>query len=392
MKEAVIVAFGRSAVGKAPKGTLKDTCPTEFGAQVLKGVLERLPQLDQSWIDDIIIGCAFPEAEQGLNVARTIALRAGVPESVPAYTLNRFCASGLQSIADAANSIMAGQAELVVAGGVESMSKVPMGGNLLIPNASLMDTYPAAHVAMGTTAENVAVKYGITREEQDAFSLDSHIKAARAQADGKFAPEIIPVDAVRVKLDEQGRPVKTTTRFDRDEGVRPNVTMEALGKLPTVFKKNGTVTPGNASQMSDGAAFVVLMEKERALSMGLKPAARFVSFASAGVDPNLMGIGPVAAIPKALQLAGISQEEIDLIELNEAFASQSLACIRELKLNPKLVNVNGGAIALGHPLACTGSFLTCKLLPELARRGGRYGLVSMCIGGGMGAAAVLERI
>lgn len=390
MKEAVIVAFGRSAVGKAPKGKLKDTCPTEFGAQVLKGVLEKLPQLDQSQIDDIVVGCAFPEAEQGLNVARTIALRAGVPESVPAYTLNRFCASGLQSIADAANSIMAGQAEIVVAGGVESMSKVPMGGNMLIPNAYFMDHYPAAHVAMGTTAENVAAKYGITREEQDAFGYASHIKAAKAQAEGKFDAEIIPVDAVKVVKDENGRPVTTTVPFVKDEGVRPNVTMEALAKLPTVFKKNGTVTPGNASQMSDGAAFVVLMEKERAISMGVKPIARFVSFASAGVDPNLMGIGPIAAIPKALKLAGITKDDLDLIELNEAFASQALACTRELGLNPEIINVNGGAIALGHPLACTGSFLTCKLLPEMARRGGRYGLVSMCIGGGMGAAAVME--
>lgn len=390
MKEAVIAAFGRSAIGKAPKGKLKDTCPTEFGAQVLKGVLNKLPQLDQSQIDDIVVGCAFPEAEQGLNVARTIALRAGVPESVPAYTLNRFCASGLQSIADAANSIMAGQAEIVVAGGVESMSKVPMGGNLLIPNAYFMDHYPAAHVAMGTTAENVAAKYGVTREDQDIFAYDSHIKAAKAQAEGKFAPEIIPVEAVQVAADEKGNPVKKLVRFDRDEGVRPNITMEGLDKLPTVFKKNGTVTPGNASQMSDGAAFVVLMEKERALSLGITPVARFISFASAGVDPNLMGIGPIAAIPKALKLAGISKDNLDLIELNEAFASQSLACIRELELNPERVNVNGGAIALGHPLACTGSFLTCKLLPELARRGGRYGLVGMCIGGGMGAAAVME--
>lgn len=390
MKEAVIVALGRSAIGKAIKGQLKDTCPTEFAAQVLRGVLNKIPSLDWSEIDDIIVGCAFPEAEQGLNVARTIAMRAGVPQSVPAYTLNRFCASGLQSIADAANSIMAGQAKIIIAGGIESMSKIPMGGNMIIPNAYFMDNDSAPHTSMGITAENVAQKYKISREEQDIFSCQSHLKAAKAQADGLFSPEIIPVDAVKTKTDSNGYPVQITTRFDTDEGIRPNISAEALAKLPTVFKKNGTVTPGNASQMSDGAAFVVLMEKETALSMGLKPLARFVSFASAGVDPELMGIGPVYAIPKALELAKLTLDDIGLIELNEAFASQSLACIKELHLNPEIVNVNGGAIALGHPLACTGSFLTCKLLPEMARRNVKYGIISMCIGFGMGAAAVME--
>ncbi|MEG2175717.1 MAG: thiolase family protein [Oscillibacter sp.] len=390
MKEAVIVAFGRSAIGKAPKGILKDTRPDDYAPQVLRGVLAKLPQLDPAIIDDIVLGCAFPEAEQGVNTARLVALHAGVPECVSAYTINRFCASGLQSIANAANSIMAGQNEVVVAGGMESMSAIPMGGNFILANSYLMENNPDSLLPMGNTAENVAAKYGITREEQDAFGYNSHLKAAKAQAEGKFDAEIIPVDAVKVTHDAQGNPVRTTVTFQKDEGVRPNITKEALAKLPTVFQKNGTVTPGNASQMSDGASFVVLMEKEKAAALGIPAIARFVSFASAGVDPALMGLGPIAAIPKALKLAGLTTDDIDLFELNEAFASQAIACVRELGLDEEKVNVNGGAIALGHPLACTGSFLTCKLLPELARRKARYGVVSMCVGGGMGSAAVME--
>lgn len=392
MRDTVIIAYGRSAVGKAPKGVLKNTRPDEFATQVIRGVLAKVPQLDPALIDDVILGCAFPEAEQGLNVARTISLRAGIPESVPGQTVNRFCSSGLQTIAAAANAIMADQADIILAGGLESMSMVPMGGNLLSPNPYFMDNNPAPHAAMGITAENVAVRYGITREEQDEFSYRSHIKAAAAQREGKFDEQIIPVDAVKVIKDENGRMVAKTVPFLKDEGVRPNITMEALAKLPTVFKKNGTVTPGNASQMSDGAAMVIVMSGDKAKKLGLIPIARFVSFASAGVDPALMGIGPIAAIPKALALAGLRREDIDLIELNEAFASQSIACIRELGLNEEIVNVNGGAIALGHPLGCTGAFLTAKLLAEMGLRKSRYGLVSMCIGGGMGAAAVFERL
>ena len=390
MRDAVIVAFGRSATGKSPKGILKDTRPEEYAAEVIKGVLAKVPQLDPAMIDDVIFGCAFPEAEQGLNVARSISLRAGLPYSVPAQTVNRFCSSGLQTIASGANAIMCGQADVILAGGVETMSKVPMGGNLLTPTPRMMEESPQEQPAMGTTAENVAEKYGVTREEQDAFAMNSHIKAAKAQADGKFDDQIIPVSAVRVAYDEGGKAYTKVVPFAKDEGVRPGISMEALAKLPTVFKKNGTVTPGNASQMNDAAAAVVLMSAEKAEELGVKPLARFVAFTTAGVDPALMGIGPVEAIPKVLKLAGLTKEDIGLFELNEAFASQALACIRELGLNEDIVNVNGGAIALGHPLGCTGSLLTAKLLSEMALRKCRYGVVSMCIGGGMGAAAVFE--
>lgn len=393
MREAVIVAYGRSAIGRAPKGKLKYTRPEDVAAQVVKGVLDKVPQLDPSEIDDIVMGCAFPEAEQGMNIGRIIGLRVGLPISVPGQTVNRFCSSGLQTIATAANSIMAGQADVILAGGVEFMSAVPMGGNIIAPNPYLMENYPEPYISMGITAENVAEKYNVTREMQDAFGVESHKRATKAQAEGKFDDEIIPLEAVRPVMDESGNVIgQETFIFNKDEGIRPNSTMESLGKLRPVFKNKGSVTAGNASQMSDGAAAVVLMSKEKAEELGIKPIAVFRSFAAAGVPPELMGIGPIEAIPKALKIAGVTKDDIDLIELNEAFASQSLACINELGLDADIVNVNGGAIALGHPLGCTGSFLTCKILSEMKRRDNKYGLVSMCIGGGMGAAAVFELV
>jgi acetyl-CoA acyltransferase len=389
MKEAVIVAYGRSPIGRAFKGALRHTRPDDVAAQVLNGVLEKIPQLDRSLIEDVIMGCAFPEAEQGMNVARVIAQRAGLPDEIPGQTVNRFCASGLQTIANAANAIMTGQQEIVVAGGVESMTMVPMAGNILAPNPYLMENFPESYVTMGLTAENVAVRYEVTREMQDQFAVESHVKATRAQAEGKFDEEIIPIQAIRPVL-KDGKWESQEFVFSKDEGIRPNSSLESLGRLRTVFKARGSVTAGNASQMSDGASITVLMSKEKAEELGLKPIAVFKSFAVAGVAPEYMGMGPAAAIPKALKLAKLKTEDVDLIELNEAFASQSIACINELQLNPDKVNVNGGAIALGHPLGCTGSFLTAKLLAELKRRNERTGLVSMCIGGGMGAAAVFE--
>ncbi len=392
MREAVIVAFGRSAIGKAPKGALRYTRPEDFGAEVLKGVLKKVPQLNPEEIDDVIIGCAMPEGEQGLNIGRIIGQRAGLPDSVPAQTVNRFCSSGLQTIAIAANSIMAGQADVVLAGGIESMSSIPMGGARVCPNPYLIENNPDAFASMGITAENVAVKYGVTREEQDQFGLASQLKAAKAQSEGKFEDEIIPVEAVRKIKDEKGMVSTETFVFNKDEGIRPDANIEKLIKLKTVFKKGGTVTPGTSSQMSDGAAIVLVMSRQKAESLGLKPLAIFRSFAVAGVPAEIMGIGPIEAIPKALKIADMTIEDMDLIELNEAFASQSIACIKELGLDSEKVNVNGGAIALGHPLGCTGAYLTIKLISELKRRKAKYGLVSMCIGGGMGAAAVFECI
>lgn len=390
MKEAVIVSLGRSAVGKAPKGSLRYTRPESLASQVMSGVLKKVPQLKMEDISDVIVGCAFPEAEQGMNMGRLIALRAGLPKEVAAQTVNRFCSSGLQSIATAANAIMAGQSEVILAGGVESMSLIPMGGNNYLPDPSLIETNPEAYMAMGITAENVASQYKITREQQDEFGVASNAKAAEAQKAGKFKEEIIPVEGIRPVKDSQGRVAYETFIFDKDEGIRANTTMESLGKLKPAFKNNGSVTAGNSSQMSDAAAFVLLMSKEKAEALGLEPIATFKSFAVGGVDPSVMGLGPIVAIPKALKLAGVSKDDIDIIELNEAFASQSIACIQELGLNKEIVNVNGGAIALGHPLGCTGTFLTIKTLCELRRRKEKYGLVSMCIGGGMGAAAVFE--
>lgn len=392
MKDAVIVALGRSAVGKAPKGMFRLTRPEDVGSQVLAGVLAQVPQLDPHDIEDVIVGCAFPEAEQGMNLAKIVISKAAPGVDIPGQTVNRFCSSGLQTIATAANAILAGQAEVMVAGGVELMSAIPMGGNIVCPNPDLVDTQPDAYTAMGITAENVAEQYGITRQMQDEFAMESHRRAAEARAAGKFAQEIVPVQAVTTYVDDTGHTRMGTRTVDQDEGIRPQTTMESLAKLRTVFKVGGTVTPGNASQTSDGAAFCVLMSGEKAQALGVKPIARFVSFAVAGVPAQLMGTGPIAAIPKALKIAGLDRDDIDLIELNEAFASQALACIRTLGLDQSRVNVNGGAIAMGHPLGCTGSLLTVKALRELQRRGGRYAMVSMCIGGGMGAAGIFEMI
>lgn len=391
MREAVIVAYGRSAIGKAPKGSLRYTRPDDLAAQVVQGVLKKVPQLNAEEIDDFILGCAFPEAEQGFNLGRIVLQRAGLPNSVPGQTVNRFCSSGLQTIAIAANSIMAGQADVVLAGGVESMSIIPMGGNIFAPNPYLMETEPEAYVSMGITAENVAERYNVTREMQDKFSEESHKKAARAQIEGKFDEDIVPIKAIRPV--KEGEMIKSQTFiFDKDEGIRASVSQSSLAKLKPVFKMNGTVTAGNSSQMSDAAAIVLLMSRNKAEELGIKPLAVFKSFAVAGVPSEVMGIGPVKAIPKALKIAGLQKEDLDLIELNEAFSSQAIASINELNLNEDIINVNGGAIALGHPLGCTGSFLTIKLLSELRRRNGKYGIVSMCIGGGMGAAAVFELI
>jgi len=391
-KNAVIVAFGRSAVAKAIKGSLRYTGCVDFGSQVLKGILAKTPGFDPALAEDLICGCAIPEAEQGLNIGRLLADSSGFPLTTAGQTVNRFCASGLQSIASAANAIMAGQAKCIVAGGLENMSKVQMHRVAIIPDAVSFGSYPDNFDTMGITAENVAEKYGISRERQDAFACESHRKAAAAIAAGKFRDEIIPVMAKRPKKNEDGTPGFETFVFDTDECVRPDTTVEGLARLKPLFRMGGSVTAGNSSQMNDAAAFVVLMEEDFARQQGLTPLARFVGFAVRGVHPGYMGIGPVEAIPKALEVAGLELGDIDLIELNEAFASQSLACIDLLGLNEEIVNVNGGGIAFGHPLGCTGAYLTMKLLGELRRREQKYGLVSMCIGGGMGAAGIFERI
>ena len=391
MREAVIVAYGRSAIAKSPKGTLKDTRPEEYAAEVIKGTLAKVPTFDPALIDDIILGCAFQEAETGTNVARNIALLAGIPVSVPAQTINRFCSSGLQSIAMGANAIMAGQADVILAGGVETMSMIPMGGNLNAPNVALATNMPEAMTAMGQTAENVAEKYNISREDQDKFACNSHLKAIAAVEAGRFDEQIIPVTAVKYKMDHSiGHVVKYTEVYDKDEGFRRGLDMEGLAKLKTVFKKGGTVTAGNASQMNDAASVVLVMAKEKAEELGLKPIAKFVSYAVAGCEPDYMGMGPVYAIPKALKMAGLEKTDVDVWEINEAFAAQAVACVRELGIEDANINPNGGGIALGHPLGCTGAMLTCKLLAELARTGKKNGVVSMCIGGGMGAAGVFE--
>ncbi len=393
LKEAVIVAYGRSAIGRAKRGALKDTRPEVYGGQVLKGVLEKIPQLNSKDIDDVILGCAFQEAEQGNNVARYVMLNAGIPKEVPAQTVNRFCSSGLQSIAMGANSIMAGQADIILAGGVESMSMIAMGGNLATTEVGLAQADPKAYTQMGITAENIAKRCNVNREDQDVFGLMSHNRAEAAQAAGKFDDEIVPVDAVKVRTLKDGRVEKYTEKFDKDEGIRYGLTMADMQKLkPAFIPKVGTVTAGNASQMNDAAAAVVIMSREKADELGLKPIAKFVSFAVAGCEPDYMGLGPIYAIPKALKIAGLSMDDIDVFELNEAFASQALACVRELGLENRMDDINplGGGIALGHPLGCTGAFLTCKLLSELKRRGKKHGIVSMCIGGGMGAAGIFE--
>lgn len=391
MNEAVIVAAARTAVGKAPRGALRETHPTDMAAAVIRAVVEQTPGIDPKSIDDVIIGCAVPEAEQGLNIARLALLRAGLPIEVPGQTINRFCSSGLQTIALAAQQIMSGMGDVIVAGGVETMSLIPMLGHHFAPNPDMAEITPDVYLGMGLTAENVAKQYGISREDQDAFALRSHQLAAKALDQGLFKDEIVPMEIKRVWFDGKSRQEASST-FDTDEGPRRDTSAQVLAKLRPVFALKGSVTAGNASQTSDGAAAVMVMSRTKADALGLKPLARFRSFAVAGVGPEVMGIGPIAAIPKALKMAGISQDEIDVIELNEAFAAQALAVMRTLELDPEKVNVNGGAIALGHPLGCTGAKLTVQILHEMERRNARYGLVTMCIGGGMGAAGVFERI
>ena len=391
MKEAVIVSAVRTAVGKAPKGTLKNTRSDELGAASIKEAVSRAG-IDVSLIDDVIMGCAFPEAQQGMNVARTASILAGLPVETSAMTVNRYCSSGLQTIALAAERIQVGGADAIVAGGLESMTAIPMGGNTFRPNPGLVDSYPDYYLNMGLTAENLAKKYEITREQADEFSLQSHQKAAAAIAAGSFKDEIVPMSVHVDEFDEKGRVRRKEVVFDTDEGVRADSSMEGLAKLRPAFHANGTVTAGNASQMSDGAAATVVMSADKAKELGITPLARFVSFATAGCLPEEMGIGPVYAIPKALKLAGLTLDQIDVIELNEAFAAQGLSVMKVLEMNPAKVNVNGGAIALGHPLGCTGAKLTATILQEMKRRNARYGMVTMCVGGGMGAAGIFERI
>jgi acetyl-CoA acyltransferase len=392
MRDAVIVSAVRTAVGKAPRGTLRTTRPDEMGAAVIKDAVARVPGLEASQIEDVIMGCAMPEAEQGMNVARAAAIRAGLPVETSAMTINRFCSSGLQSIAMAAERIRSGGAEVIVAGGLETMSMIPMGGHIIRPNPYLVEHYPDFYLNMGLATENVARKYEVTREEQDEFALRSHQRAAAALDAEKFADETVPLNVVLEELDEKGKKQRREIVFDKDEGVRRETSAEGLAKLKPAFHVKGTITAGNASQMSDGAAAAIVMSDERAKQLGAKPMARFIAYATAGCPPEEMGIGPVFAIPKALKLAGLKLEDIDLIELNEAFAAQSLAVIKTLGLDREKVNVNGGAIALGHPLGCTGAKLTASILRELERRNGRYGMVTMCVGGGMGAAGIFERI
>jgi len=392
MKEAVIVSAVRTAVGKAPKGTLRDTRPDELGATVIKEVIARVPNLQTSEIEDVIMGCAMPEAEQGMNVARAAAIRAGLPVETSAMTINRFCSSGLQTIAMAADRIRTNGAQAIVAGGLESMSMIPMGGHIIRPNPYLIEHYPDFYLSMGLATENVARKYEVSREEQDAFALRSHQRAVAALDADKFKEETVPFTALLEELNEKGKKQQREIIFDKDEGPRRDTSAEALAKLKPAFHVKGTITAGNSSQMSDGAAAAVVMSEDRAKELGAKPMARFVAYATAGCPPEEMGIGPVFAIPKVLKLAGLTLDQIDVIELNEAFAAQSLAVIKMLELNPEKVNVNGGAIALGHPLGCTGAKLTASILRELARRNGRYGMVTMCVGGGMGAAGIFERM
>jgi acetyl-CoA acyltransferase len=398
MREAVIVSSVRTAVGKAVKGTLRRARPDDLAAAVITGALQRLPGLDRALVDDVILGCAMPEAEQGMNVARIASLLAGLPHGASAMTVNRFCSSGLQAIALGVDAIVAGRADVVVAGGTESMSLIPMGGNKITPNPSLLDSYPDSYLGMGMTAELVARKYGIDRAASDAFALASHQKAVAAIDAGRFKDEIVPVtvehpDAQPPAPTRRGKAAAPppTLVFETDEGPRRDTDVAALAKLKPAFAQDGIVTAGNSSQMSDGAAATVLVSAERARALGLTPLGRLVSYAVAGVAPEIMGIGPVEAIPKALRQAGLRLDQIDLIELNEAFAAQSLAVIAAAGLDASKVNVNGGAIALGHPLGCTGAKLVAQMLAELGRRGGRYGLVTMCVGGGMGAAGIVER-
>jgi acetyl-CoA acyltransferase len=396
MMDAVIVSAVRTAVGKAPKGTLRATRPDEMAATVIAEALKRAPGIEPSEVEDVMLGCAMPEAEQGLNVARIASLRAGVPVEASAVTINRFCSSGLQAIAFAAERIMVGASETIIAGGTESMSLIPMGGHKVAPNPGLMRDYPDVYLSTGLVAENHVREAGVSREEQDAFALRSHQRAVAAIEAGRFRDEIVPLQVQQaVPADGNGHgngPTVRTLTFDTDEGPRSDTSLEALGALRPAFHIKGSVTAGNSSQTSDGAAALVVTSRERAERAGLTPMARFVAYATAGVEPERFGVGPVPAIKKVLARTGLTLDDIDLVELNEAFAAQALACLRELPIDPDKLNVNGGAIALGHPLGCTGAKLTTSLLYELARRQGRYGLVTMCVGGGMGAAGIFERL
>ncbi|AZB44321.1 acetyl-CoA C-acetyltransferase [Bacillus sp. FJAT-42376] len=391
MREAVIVAGARTPVGRAKKGTLASVRPDDLGALAVKETLKRAGNYEGN-IDDLIIGCAMPEAEQGLNMARNIGALAGLPHTVPAVTINRYCSSGLQTIAYAAEKIMLGHSDTIIAGGAESMSLVPMMGHTLRPNARLAEEAPEYYMGMGHTAEQVAQKYGVSREDQDAFAVRSHQRAAAAIEAGKFDDEIVPVEVTLRSVGADNKLKEKSILFSRDEGVRPGTTQDVLAKLRPVFNVRGSVTAGNSSQTSDGAAAVMVMDREKADALGLAPMVKFRSFAVAGVPPEVMGIGPVAAIPKALKLAGLTVGDVGLFELNEAFASQSLQVIRELGLDEEKVNVNGGAIAIGHPLGCTGAKLTLSLIHEMKRRNEQFGVVTMCIGGGMGAAGVFELV
>jgi acetyl-CoA acyltransferase len=392
-RDAVIVAAARTAIGRAKRGSLATTRPDEMAAEVIRDLLKRAEGLDPVEIDDVILGCAFPEGEQGMNMGRMVALRAGLPQSVPAETVNRFCSSGLQTIAHASHAIIAGQAQVIIAGGTESMSMVPMGGLKFAPNPFFAIECPEMYTSMGLTAENVAEKYGVNRQDQDEFSLRSHQRANAAVDSGLFDPEIVPLEVEIIEPGTNGDgSVKRSFVFKRDEGPRADTSMEALTKLRAVFKDGGTVTAGNSSQMSDGAAGVIVMSRSRAEELGFKPLVRLIGHAVGGVAPELMGIGPTVAVPKVLDLTGLTLDDIGLIELNEAFAAQGLAVMRELGLDQEITNVNGGAIALGHPLGCTGAKLTTQLIYEMKRRDVQYGMVTMCIGGGMGAAGIFENL
>jgi len=389
VREAVIVAGARTPVGKANKGTLANTRPDDLAALTIKETLKRAGDYDGN-IDDVIIGCAMPEAEQGMNMARNIAGLAGLRNDVPGITINRYCSSGLQSIAYGAERIMVGASDAIIAGGAESMSLIPMGGHVIKPNTKLVQDAPGYYMQMGHTAEEVAKRFGISRDEQDEFAVRSHQRAAKALEEGKFNDEIVPVEVTERVIGERNKVEEKTSTFEMDEGVRAGTTKEILGNLNPAFSATGSVTAGNSSQMSDGAGTVLVMDREKADSEGLKPLAKFHSFAVAGVEPEIMGVGPVEAVPKALKIAGLDLSDIGLIELNEAFASQSVRVIQALDLDPEIVNVNGGAIALGHPLGMTGTKLTLSLIHEMKRRNVQYGVVTMCIGGGMGAAGVFE--
>lgn len=393
MREAVIVAGARTAVGKAVRGSTKNARSDEMAATVIKDLLDKTEgKLDPAEIDDVILGCAMPEGSQGLNFARVIALRAGLPVDVPGQTVNRFCSSGLQTIAMAAERIIANGADVIIAGGAESMSSVPMSGHHISPNPHMAENDPYVYMSMGHTAERVAQEFGVSREDQDEFAYHSHRKAAAAMDSGKFAEEIVPFEWDETVIGGDGMPTVKRMVLDQDEHLRRETTIEALAKLNPVFKQGGSVTAGNSSPLSDGAAAVVVMEAKTAEKLGLKPLARFVGFNVAGVRPEIMGVGPIAAVPKLLKRTGMSLDDIDIIELNEAFASQSLAVIRDLEIDPEKLNVNGGAIALGHPLGCTGAKLTVQIINEMRRRGSQYGMVTMCIGGGMGAAGIFENL